>query len=108
MEKPEWAEQAGLMTCLIYLMGTFELEWAFSGSRWVALMLPLKASAALGLWSRDVTLFFAAVFIPQGLKGETIQRTSSCRQSKPFTNETCDNGKLHCKCKLLYSVALSP
>lgn len=50
MEELEGAEPAGLMTCLIDLMGTFEPEWAFSGSRWVALMLPLKAFAALGLW----------------------------------------------------------
>lgn len=45
-----WIGQSSRANDISYLpMKTFELEWAFSGSKWVAFILPFKASAVLGL-----------------------------------------------------------
>lgn len=85
---------AGLMTHLIYLMKTFEPEWALSGSKWVALILPCKAFHGTCVASgRGAMVLFYRCVDPQSSRAETVQRISSCRHSTLSTNGACEKNR---------------
>lgn len=78
---------AGLMTHLIYPTKTFEPEWAFSGSKWVALILHVKFPLHVAS-GRGAVVLFCRYEDSQSSGVETVQRTSICRHSMPSTNGT--------------------